>query len=188
MAKLKWYQSWEMRSGGNQLAELISKDFPLAYLRKHKKELELTNHDLNILKTWIDCGFSIRKALMLLEQEHGRVFIRTAITRFFIRHQSLFQKLIKMIDINAQFDEEGRLLHRYSFLQYDEFYVEDSVYRVVEIPLNKQRYWHDFPSDFEIRKYNKLAVYRMYKGRWNKTQTKYAREYLMAYRQMKLLM
>jgi hypothetical protein len=188
MTKLKWYKSWEMRMGGNQLAELISKDFPHTYLKQHQRELGLSNHDLSILQVWIDCEFSLRKTLQDLHQITQRTYRLHSITRLFLHAGSLFYKLLKRIDITPQFDAKGRLLKRYSFLNYDEYQVEDSVYRVVEVSLNKQRFWRSHVRDIDERKYYRVAVYRMYKDRWNKTQTKFAREYLEAYKMMKRMM
>ena len=188
MAKLNWYKSWEMRMGGNQLAELISKDFPYAYLKQHQRELYLNNHELSILQVWIDCEFSLRKTLQELYRITQRTYRLYNITRFFLHSGSLFYKLLKRIDITPQFDEDGRLLKRYSFLNYEDYQVEDSVYRVVEVSLNKQRFWRSHIRDTDLRKYNRVAVYRIYNGRWNKTQTKFAREYLEAYKMMKRMM
>ncbi len=188
MAKLKWYKSWEMRMGGNQLAELITKDFPYAYLKQHQRELGLSNHNLGILQLWIECEFSLRKTLQEMCRITQMTYRLHHITRFFLHSGSLFYKLLKRIDITPQFDAEGRLLKRYSFLNYDDYQVEDSVYRVVEVSLNKQRFWRSHVRDTDLRKYYRVGVYRIYKGRWNKTQTKFAREYLEAYKMMKRMM
>lgn len=185
--KRRIYKSWEMRKGGNQLAEIMELDFPYEYIEEHGDRLGLDYDKLKRLKLWVDKRYSVRLAMREIRQQTGIYFYSYLITDFFRGTGSLLHKLARELDPTPRFDDNGELIRKYSFINYDEYRIEDSEYRVVETTINRELFWRDRPSKSELRKFEKTYIYRFYKGGWNQTQTQFAKDYLEAMKKLKML-
>jgi hypothetical protein len=174
-----------MRSGGYQLVELLEDVFGYDYLLTHYKRFGLSPKDLLVLHTWREHAYSIVDTIRALEKITGKNVTLFDINRYF-GTTSLFGKLLREIDITPQFSAEtGELIHTFSFIQYEWFAIEDTLYRIVETSVNYDKYWHSKPHSGRDSKYCKTYIFRWFKGRWVVTKTKFAREYMVAYRTMK---
>ncbi len=174
-----------MRSGGYQLVELLENVYGYDYLLAHYKRLGLRPKDLLVLHTWREHDFSIADTIAALQKITGKNVTLFDVTRYF-GTSNLFGKLLREIDFTPQFSAEtGELIRRFSFIQYEWFSIEDTQYRIVETSVNYDKYWHAKPHYGRDSKYCKTYIYRLFKGRWVITKTKFAREYMMAYRTMK---
>ena len=185
MKKRRVFKSWEMRRGGNQLAEFIEKDFSYTHIAKQGLRYGLNPFALERLKIWIDKGFSVRLAIRELRARTGTYVYNYAITDFFRGTGKLLHQLAREVDAAPVFDEQGVLIQKYSFLDYEEFWIDGTAYRVVETRINRALFWREWPSKGEIRKFEKTYIYRLFKHRWIQTQTKYAKDYLNAMKMMK---
>jgi hypothetical protein len=185
--KLRKYKHHTMIHGGNQLAELIETRFPLDWLKANLKKLGMDETLYTTIEIWRKEDYAFDRSLRALAAHYGDIVNRYTLSRLFQypNQDNLLYRLLRLLDVRPQLDAQGAVIDRLFFLEYDEYWIEGDTYRVVQTKLNRQQYWRTWPTKRDLRKYENVYVYRMYKGRWILTQTRFAREYLQAMKTVK---
>lgn len=115
-SKIDWNADY-MRYGGSQLIEILEKEFPLEYLKKNKRKLDINDFQLERLEIWLKNNCDVES----IKKELNINSLNTA-KSFFYRGTGLLPKLYRRLDLTPVIEVENgefKFKSRFSFIDYD---------------------------------------------------------------------
>ena len=166
-----------MRAGGNQIIEIMEREFPLDYLKQNADDFKLDYSELKILEFWLSCNTNLsqtKKLCIAYNDSHGGYYLKFGIGRL----KNIVNKLYTKINIIPIVDEQGEILEQYSFIDYQVVDVKDRNYRVFIPKVNMKNFSNKYRvHDYLKKKLERVVVMKFDKGIWKETRDNFAREY-----------
>jgi hypothetical protein len=160
--KQRRFNHFSMRWAGRQLLEVIRNDFPLPKIIKMAAELNLKYRELLMLGTWLANEASTLKTRRILQKTYG---IEISDCQMWTLFMKILTRLIVKIDLTPSFDAEGRLVQRYSFLDYIQTYLSEHFCRI-STRINKEHYWTMFIHKSDENRLHRDYIMRKKDGKW----------------------
>lgn len=105
-----------MRHGGNQLIEIMEKEFSYEWIMASWKSLGITEKQIECFEVWCDNDCAIGVVTKILE------FKDTAQAKSFMAHGGgMLKKLMKLIDFTPVLNEDETVTSKYSFIKYTKY-------------------------------------------------------------------
>lgn len=102
-----------MEDGGNQLVEIMEKEFPLEWIKENQKRLKINDINIKKIELWIEENLVVGTLIRLLNLPGS-----ASAKSFFYNGGGVLRKLMREIDITPIWDGE-QFISKYSFIEYD---------------------------------------------------------------------
>lgn len=147
-----------MQEGGNQLVELMEKEFPLSWIKENQKRLKINDMTITKIECWIEQNLvsgAIVRILNLPGSASGK--------NFFYQGEGVVRKLMREADITPIWDGE-QFISRYSFIEYDVVGNEEGV---LIIPKFSEKKWAcKKPKNQDIKIISKQFFMKFEDSQW----------------------
>ncbi len=176
-----------MRRGGNQLIEIMEREFPLEYIVQNAHDI-CYQRDLQGLEIWIKNNTNMNKTkkecTLEIEGYNGKTYKSCFFTPNTIKR--ILTALYQRIDILPQFNANDEIINKYSFMEYTVVDIKDTLYRAIFPKVNRSKF------AMRVHKYLKKRLERVIvlewkDGAWVEVNNKWARDYKKSIKVMEKL-
>jgi hypothetical protein len=133
--------------------------------------------DLKTLDILLLNHASSRDAVLALGEIDYRLLISGSASRVLHFIKSTILKMVSELDFTPSFDSNNRLIQQYPFINYDDYEIELTPYRVIITKVEKSKYWNEKPADEELKWLNAMYFFRNTSRGWERVSDRYTENY-----------